>query len=64
MRSRLIDTLRIEPCSDITHDRMRASVRAFAVLAPEPMARLTILIEMLGGLAVLLGAFITLFSVP
>jgi putative oxidoreductase len=43
---------------------MGDSVRAFAILAAEPMARLTILIEMLGGIAILIGAFITLLSVP
>src|ERR1700683_2675708 len=34
------------------------------VPAPHVMAWLTILIELLGGLAVLLGAFVTMVSVP
>src|SRR5262245_17784548 len=39
-------------------------LHALGVPAPHFMARLTILIELLGGLAVMLGAFVTLVSLP
>ena len=39
-------------------------LHALSVPAPHLMAWLTILIELLGGLAVMLGAFVTLVSVP
>jgi putative oxidoreductase len=39
-------------------------VHAIGVPAPHLMAWLTILVELLGGLAVLLGAFVPLVSVP
>ena len=41
-----------------------AVLQAMGVPDPHLMAWLTILIELLGGLAVLLGAFVTLASVP
>jgi putative oxidoreductase len=41
-----------------------AILQALNVPAPHLMAWLTILTELLGGLAVLLGAFVTLVSVP
>jgi putative oxidoreductase len=37
---------------------------AIGIPAPFVMAWLTILVELVGGLAVLLGAFVTLFSLP
>src|SRR6478672_167294 len=39
-------------------------VHALGVPAPHLMAWLTIMVELLGGLAVLLGAFVALVSVP
>src|SRR5262245_3176151 len=45
-------------------DAFVAILHALTVPAPELMAWLTILIELLGGLAILLGAFVALFSVP
>src|SRR5215475_4396546 len=39
-------------------------LHALGVPAPHFMARLTILIEILGGLAVMLGAFVTIVSLP
>ncbi|MBV9442960.1 MAG: DoxX family protein, partial [Acidobacteriaceae bacterium] len=41
-----------------------AVLQAMNVPDPHLMASLTILIELLGGLAVLLGAFVTLASLP
>jgi len=41
-----------------------AILQAMGVPAPHFMAWLTILTELLGGLAVLLGAFVTIVSVP
>src|SRR4051812_7080992 len=41
-----------------------ATLRDLHVPAPELMAWLTILIELFGGLAVLLGAFVTSASIP
>jgi hypothetical protein len=52
------------PRSDITQDHMGDSVRAFAVLAPEPMGSVHHFDRVLDGLAIMLGAFIALFSVP
>ena len=50
----------------LTHgpERFAAILHAFAVPAPELMAWATIMVELLGGAAVLLGAFIPLASVP
>jgi putative oxidoreductase len=45
-------------------ERFVGILHALAVPAPELMAWATILVELLGGLAVLLGAFIPLVSVP
>lgn len=45
-------------------ERFVTILHALAVPAPELMAWATILVELLGGLAVLLGAFIRLVSVP
>lgn len=45
-------------------ERFVSILHALAVPAPELMAWATILVELLGGLAVLLGAFIPLVSVP
>src|SRR6266436_5826551 len=45
-------------------ERFVAILHALAVPAPELMAWATIMVELLGGLAVLLGAFIPLVSVP
>jgi putative oxidoreductase len=45
-------------------DAFAAVLQAMNVPNPHLMAWLTILIELLGGLAVLLGAFVTLASVP
>src|SRR5215475_3893354 len=45
-------------------DVFASILHALAVPAPELMAWLTILIELVGGLAILLGAFVTLWSVP
>ena len=45
-------------------ERFVAILHALAVPAPALMAWATILVELLGGLAVLLGAFIPLVSVP
>jgi len=39
-------------------------LQAMGVPAPHLMAGLTILVELVGGLAVLLGAFVTVFSIP
>ena len=41
-----------------------AILRAIGVPSPDFMAWTTILVELVGGLAVLLGAFLTLASVP
>ena len=45
-------------------ERFVTILHALAVPAPELMAWATILVELLGGLAVLLGVFIPLVSVP
>lgn len=45
-------------------DAFAAILHALSVPAPHVMAWLTILIEIFGGLAVLLGAFVALASVP
>jgi putative oxidoreductase len=45
-------------------DAFAAILQGMAVPAPHLMAWLTILTELLGGLAVLLGAFVTIVSVP
>ena len=45
-------------------DAFVAILHALGVPAPHFMALFTILIELLGGLAVMLGAFVTLASVP
>jgi putative oxidoreductase len=45
-------------------DAFAAVLQGMGVPAPDLMAWLTILVELLGGLAVLLGAFVTLVSVP
>jgi putative oxidoreductase len=45
-------------------DAFAAILAAIGVPAPHLMAWATILIELLGGLAVILGAFVTLVSVP
>jgi len=45
-------------------DAFAAILHALAVPAPHFMAWLTILIELLGGLAILLGAFVSLVSLP
>jgi putative oxidoreductase len=45
-------------------ERFAAILHALAVPAPELMAWATIMVELLGGLAVLLGTFIPLVSVP
>jgi len=45
-------------------ERFVGILHALAVPAPELMAWATIMVELLGGLAVLLGAFIPLVSVP
>ena len=45
-------------------DTFAAIVHGMGVPAPHLMAWLTILTELLGGLAVLLGAFVTIVSVP
>src|SRR5262245_38117653 len=45
-------------------DAFAAILHALGVPAPHFMALFTILIEILGGLAVILGAFVTLVSVP
>ena len=45
-------------------DAFVAILHALGVPAPHFMALFTILIELLGGLAVMLGAFVTLFSLP
>jgi putative oxidoreductase len=45
-------------------ERFVSILHALAVPAPELMAWTTILVELLGGLAVLLGAFIPLVSLP
>ena len=45
-------------------DAFAAILHALSVPAPHLMAWLTILIEIFGGLAVLLGAFVALASVP
>jgi putative oxidoreductase len=45
-------------------DAFAAILQQMGVPAPHFMAWLTILIELLGGLAVLLGAFVTMVSVP
>lgn len=45
-------------------DAFAAILHALSVPAPDIMAWLTILIEIFGGLAVLLGAFVALASVP
>src|SRR5258708_19773144 len=45
-------------------DAFAAILQAIGVPDPHFMARLTILIELLGGFAVLLGVFVAIFSVP
>ena len=45
-------------------DALAAILHALAVPAPHFMAWITILIELLGGLAILLGAFVFLVSLP
>jgi DoxX len=45
-------------------DAFVAILQAMGVPAPHVMAWLTILTELLGGVAVLLGAFVTIASVP
>jgi len=45
-------------------DTFAAILHALAVPAPHFMAWVTILIELLGGLAILLGAFVSLVSLP
>lgn len=45
-------------------DAFASILQGMGVPAPHLMAWLTILIELLGGLAVLLGAFVTIVSVP
>jgi putative oxidoreductase len=45
-------------------DAFAAILHAMGVPAPHAMAWLTILVELLGGLAVMLGAFVWLASVP
>jgi putative oxidoreductase len=45
-------------------ERLVAILHALGVPAPELMAWATIMVELLGGLTVLLGAFIPLVSVP
>src|ERR1700730_14337949 len=45
-------------------DMVAAVLQGMDVPAPHLMAWLTILTELLGGLAVLLGAFVTIVSVP
>jgi putative oxidoreductase len=45
-------------------ENFAAILHALSVPAPHFMAWLTILTELIGGLAVLLGAFVTLVSVP
>ena len=45
-------------------DTFAAILQGMGVPAPHLMAWLTILTELLGGLAVLLGAFVTIVSVP
>jgi len=45
-------------------DTFTTILHALGVPAPHFMALLTILIEILGGLAVILGAFVTLVSLP
>jgi putative oxidoreductase len=45
-------------------ENFAAILQAIGVPAPHLMAWLTILTELIGGLAVLLGAFITLVSLP
>jgi putative oxidoreductase len=45
-------------------DAFAAVLQGMGVPDPHLMAWLTILIELLGGLAVLLGAFVTIVSVP
>ena len=45
-------------------ERFAAILHGLGVPAPDFMAWLTIVVELLGGLAVLLGAFVTLASVP
>jgi putative oxidoreductase len=45
-------------------DAFAAILQAMGVPSPHLMAWITILIELLGGLAVLVGAFVTIVSVP
>src|SRR6266478_9382606 len=45
-------------------DMFAAILQGMGVPAPHFMAWLTVLTELLGGLAVLLGAFVTIVSVP
>jgi putative oxidoreductase len=45
-------------------DALATILHALAVPAPHFMAWITILIELLGGLAILLGAFVSLVSLP
>jgi putative oxidoreductase len=46
------------------HEAFATILHALGVPAPHFMAWITILIELLGGLAVILGAFVTLVSLP
>src|SRR5262245_20083051 len=46
------------------HDAFATILHALGVPAPHFMALFTILVELLGGLAVMLGAFVTLVSLP
>jgi putative oxidoreductase len=46
------------------HDAFATILHALGVPMPHLMAWCTILIELLGGLAVMLGAFVTLVSLP
>ena len=45
-------------------DKYASILHALGVPAPDLLARVTILVELFGGLAVFLGAFIPLVSVP
>ena len=45
-------------------DSFAAILQGIGVPAPHPMAWVTILIEVLGGFAVLTGSFVTLASIP
>ena len=45
-------------------DAFATILQAMGVPAPDLMAWLTILVELVGGFAVILGAFVILFSIP